>query len=298
MTVTITHAFVSAKSDGADPTNVQPSNWNASHVLAQMPGTVLGAVAGGGGQTIELPLSIGGDGSATFGTTASVTLAVGTTGQRPITPDPGAERFNSTSKAKEYWNGTLWVTITAAVPTGLRGGFIGRKQDCPAGWVVSDGGTIGNASSNGSNRADPDTEGLFTLLYDGQTDASTPMKTSGGVIVPRATYATAALAFAANSQMSTPNYTDVFPTGAGGTNAPTPGVTGGTTQVVLITANLPQHTHGQAGPAGNIGSSGGGSALMASSGNGLTDTGTGLSLTPTPVSLLNPFIGEVAIIAL
>ena len=32
----ITHAFVSAKSDGADATKVQPSNWNAEHVIEDL----------------------------------------------------------------------------------------------------------------------------------------------------------------------------------------------------------------------------------------------------------------------
>jgi hypothetical protein len=30
--MTITHAFVSVKDDGSDPTLVNPSNWNAAHV--------------------------------------------------------------------------------------------------------------------------------------------------------------------------------------------------------------------------------------------------------------------------
>jgi hypothetical protein len=34
MTLTITHAFVSAKPEGADTTVVRPSNWNAGHTLA------------------------------------------------------------------------------------------------------------------------------------------------------------------------------------------------------------------------------------------------------------------------
>src|SRR5581483_5848271 len=34
MSLTLVHAFVSAKSDGSDATLVQPSNWNAAHKLA------------------------------------------------------------------------------------------------------------------------------------------------------------------------------------------------------------------------------------------------------------------------
>lgn len=33
MSLSITHAFVSSKPDGPDPTKVRPSNWNASHVV-------------------------------------------------------------------------------------------------------------------------------------------------------------------------------------------------------------------------------------------------------------------------
>lgn len=34
MAITLTHPFVSAKPDGADPTLIQPSNWNATHSVA------------------------------------------------------------------------------------------------------------------------------------------------------------------------------------------------------------------------------------------------------------------------
>jgi hypothetical protein len=301
MTISLTHAFVSTKSDGADPTDVQPSYWNADHVLAQMPGTVLGAIAGGGGETVELPVSIGSDGSATFGTTASVTLAVGTTGQRPVTPAAGMIRFNlDAPPSMEYFNGTLWVTITSSIATGVRMGFTGKKTSCPAGWVVSDGGTIGNAASNGTNRANADTQMLFTLLYNDYSDANLPMQTSGGVVVPRATYASAALAFAANSAMQTVNYTDVFATGVGGTNAPLPGVVGGGA-TVLVAANLPQHTHGIPGAAyGETGTPSGAAtgSVSAMSVITATDSGTTLTTPPTAFNAIPMFAGEVAIVKL
>lgn len=37
MPLTVTHAFTSAKSDGADATEVRPSDWNADHVLSDNP---------------------------------------------------------------------------------------------------------------------------------------------------------------------------------------------------------------------------------------------------------------------
>lgn len=294
MALSVTHSFVSAKSDGADPTFVQPSKWNANHVLSQLPGTILGAVAGGGGQTIELPISIGSDGYTVISTTAAVRGAVGTTGQRPLIPVAGDERFNSTTGAKEYYNGTLWVTISAAVPTGTRFGFTGKKTSCPAGWVVSDGGTIGDALSNATNRHDPDTQNLFTLLFNDYADTELALKTSGGVVIPRSTYASAALAFAAHTQVATPNYTDAFGIGLGGTQAPVPGKTGGAAQVTLNAFNLPPHEHGV--PYGIQGPSTlltGGLIPQAQGGN--TDSGPGLS---TPFSVMNPFVGETAIIKL
>jgi len=49
MAVQIKHAFVSLKGDGSDLTQVQPSNWNANHVLTQATGKVLGRVTAGAG---------------------------------------------------------------------------------------------------------------------------------------------------------------------------------------------------------------------------------------------------------
>jgi microcystin-dependent protein len=42
MSLSVTHAFVSAKADGTDNTKVQPSNWNAGHVLTALVDSILG----------------------------------------------------------------------------------------------------------------------------------------------------------------------------------------------------------------------------------------------------------------
>ena len=57
MAVQIKHAFVSLKGDGSDLTQVQPSNWNANHVLTQATGKVLGRVTAGAGATEEIDWS-------------------------------------------------------------------------------------------------------------------------------------------------------------------------------------------------------------------------------------------------
>lgn len=57
MAVQIKHTFVSLKGDGSDLTQVQPSNWNATHALTQATGKVLGRVTAGTGVTEEIDWS-------------------------------------------------------------------------------------------------------------------------------------------------------------------------------------------------------------------------------------------------
>jgi microcystin-dependent protein len=59
MTLSVKHAFQSAKGDGPDTTRLKPSNWNAEHLLVtDTPGIVLGrGAAAGPGPIQELPLS-------------------------------------------------------------------------------------------------------------------------------------------------------------------------------------------------------------------------------------------------
>lgn len=56
MAISLKHAFTSPKSDGVDSTLVQPSNWNAEHVLVQASGKLLGRATAGSGVTEELGL--------------------------------------------------------------------------------------------------------------------------------------------------------------------------------------------------------------------------------------------------
>ena len=89
------------------------------------------------------------------------------------------------------------ASVTAGViPTGAVSGF--RRNSAPTGWIIENGGTIGNGSSNATTRANSDTEALFTLLW---TDFPTlVIKTAGGVVTTRG--ASAAADFAANKQLT------------------------------------------------------------------------------------------------
>lgn len=141
MVVSLKHLFTSAKSDGPDSTIVQPSNWNAEHVLTQATARLLGRTTAGTGATEEISvgsnltltalalnlassvsitaltatgalsggsLTISGD--ADFTGTGAIKVPVGTTAQRP-TPTAGDLRFNSTLTAFEGYNGTIWSPV-------------------------------------------------------------------------------------------------------------------------------------------------------------------------------------------
>lgn len=51
----------------------------------------------------------------------------------------------------------------------------------PSGWVLANGGTIGDASSGASARANSDAETLFTLLWNSLTNIEAPVSSGRGV---------------------------------------------------------------------------------------------------------------------
>jgi len=71
MTISIKHPFVSQKSDGSDPTEVQPSNWNAAHQIEMASGFVLGRLSPFTGAAEELPATTYGASLLNQGTAAA-----------------------------------------------------------------------------------------------------------------------------------------------------------------------------------------------------------------------------------
>lgn len=59
MTVSLKHAFTSAKADGGDTTLVQPSNWNAEHTLTMATNKLLGRSTAGTGAAEEISIGVG-----------------------------------------------------------------------------------------------------------------------------------------------------------------------------------------------------------------------------------------------
>ncbi|MBX3610390.1 MAG: hypothetical protein KF871_10900 [Hydrogenophaga sp.] len=77
------------------------------------------------------------------------------------------------------------------------------RTTAPAGWVRANGNTIGNAASGATERANADTEALFTMLWNEFTQAVLPIQTSAGGASTRG--ASAAVDYAANKRMPLPN---------------------------------------------------------------------------------------------
>lgn len=73
----------------------------------------------------------------------------------------------------------------------------------PVGWLWMDGKTIGSAASGGTARANADTFGLFTVLWNSISNTVLPLQDNTGSPVARG--ASAAADFAANRRMPIPD---------------------------------------------------------------------------------------------
>lgn len=82
--------------------------------------------------------------------------------------------------------------------------FFGLEASVPTGWLLCDGGTIGNASSGASSRANADMETLFAILWAiGNNYGTLSIYTSAGA---GSTYgADAATDWAANKRIALPD---------------------------------------------------------------------------------------------
>jgi len=116
MTISFKHAFTSAKADGTDSTLIQPSNWNAEHVITLAAAKVLGRDSSSPGAVQELPLSFDPSGQ-------SMIPPSGTTAQRPSTALAGMLRYSTSLTRFEFYNGTSWglisggATVAASAPS-------------------------------------------------------------------------------------------------------------------------------------------------------------------------------------
>ena len=169
MTVSLKHTFQSAKTDSADATLVQPSNWNEEHELELATNKLLGRATAGTGAAEEI--SLGTAVSISGGTLAVTNVPVANGGT-------GAATLTGYVKG----SGTSAFTASATIPTSDLTGTLG----------VANGGTglatltannvlIGNGTSAVASVA-PGSSGNV-LTSDGTTWASSP--TASGVSFPQ-----------------------------------------------------------------------------------------------------------------
>lgn len=123
MTVSLKHTFQSAKTDSADATIVQPSNWNQEHVLTAAAGKVLGRDTSGAGNVQELPISVTPAGDVTIPNNFAVTGTTALTGSLTLTnaltvPNGGTGATTLTANSVLIGNGTSAVTAVAPSTNG------------------------------------------------------------------------------------------------------------------------------------------------------------------------------------
>ena len=134
--------------------------------------------------------------------------AVGLTGDESIA---GAKTFTGVLDATggmtidggNVWSpGDVKLSIRAAADTG---------------WILMNDGTVGNASSGASTRANADTEDMFGQVWDNITNAYCPIYDSAGAVSTRG--ASAAADYAANKRIRLPRTVGRAMAGAGSTGA-------------------------------------------------------------------------------
>ena len=131
MALSFKHLFTSAKSDGVDSTLIQPSNWNAEHVITLAAGKILGRTVGAGaGAVQELPLAIDSSGNATIESTdggagLGPLLKLTRTSASPVFNDLlGAHQFRGMNNAAtELIYAMIYAYITDTSSGAEGGGF-------------------------------------------------------------------------------------------------------------------------------------------------------------------------------
>ncbi|MCW5737995.1 MAG: hypothetical protein KIS73_27990 [Enhydrobacter sp.] len=198
----------------------------------------------------------------------------------------------------------IQALVAGVMPTGSRIGFTG--QTAPAGWVMGSGRTIGDGASNATERANADTQALFTLLWNDYADAELPVTTSGGGASTRG--ASAAADFAAHKRMTLPDYRGRAGVGKGdmggadaaritaagtGVDGTVLGKTGGAQTHTLTVDEMPAHHHGGGAEESGTNSDSVGGPVLGMASVDTDDTGGG-----DPHDNMPPFIVELTIIKL
>ena len=124
------------------------------------------------------------------------------------------------------------------------------KAVADLGWVMCNEGTIGDAASGATARANDDCQPLFALLY-GLAEAGLALFKADGTVTTRAAQGTAAAAWAAHCRINLPRVAGRSLSFAGAGSGLTTRVLGtfdGAEAVTVAVANMPAHNHGVSDP--------------------------------------------------
>lgn len=195
-------------------------------------------------------------------------------------------------------DGRVKTNQTAAEATAaVLAAFVGMEGNfysgvAPAGWVKANGGTIGNAASGATTRANADTANLFAFLWTNLDNTNFPIQTSSGVPTTRG--GSAAADYAANYRLPLPDRRSNVARGFDDGRGVDPGRAIGVEQLDAMQG----HYH-SVGPTPTVGTGGGYSGTAGVSGVSTTQTGSpitdGASGTPrtaseTRMRNLNPMV--------
>lgn len=210
MTLSLKHAFQSAKADGGDTTLLRPSDWNAEHSITLATDKLIGRASAGTGAAEEISCT-----------------SVG----RAILAKATVDEIISYLGLSAATTGDVKLTL---------------KTSADSGWVMFNDGTIGGVSSGASTRANADCQALFTLLFNNIDDASAPLFQSNGVATTRGAQSNAATAWSNSCRVSLTKTLGralaIAGSGAGLTSRAL-GVTTGAETHQLSAGEMPAHTH-------------------------------------------------------
>jgi hypothetical protein len=172
-------------------------------------------------------------------------------------------RYNAANARWELLNPVVSSFTTGDVKTTL-------KAIADAGWVMMNDGTIGDASSGATTRANADTQALFTLLWANVSNTNCPVSSGRG--------ASAAADFAAHKTIALPKMRGraLASAGAGaGLTSRALGDAVGEETHILALGEIPSHTHDYVAPGSIVLGSASGANTAQGVSTATTDSGTG-----------------------
>ena len=194
MAISLKHAFTSAKSDGGDSTLVQPSNWNAEHVMLLTSGTMVGRSTAGTGAaeeiTISSNLSLSG---GTLGLASSVSITALTAsgavtagsltlGGTAITATGTELNYSTgvTSSIQSQLNARALTTRTITAGNGLTGGGALSGDVTVSHDDTSTQASVSNTGNNFIQGVTLDTYGHVTSLASAAIDIGAAIASMSG----------------------------------------------------------------------------------------------------------------------